>query len=108
MSMRLIAGTFRILGAEPDGDSIRFYPDDPNEWTRLGGIHQIRPNAKGGAHVGCKNSVGRSNAAICSGIVFVHPTGSGQSSWAALEVRTIGAGRGISPSPVRKPSRQLL
>jgi len=49
--MRLIAGSFRILGAEPDGDSIRFYPDDPREWSRLGGIHKVRPNAKGGAQL---------------------------------------------------------
>jgi hypothetical protein len=27
MPMRCIAGTFRIVGSEPDGDSIRFYPD---------------------------------------------------------------------------------
>jgi hypothetical protein len=51
MPMRLIAGNFRILNAAPDGDSIRFYPDDPGEWTRLGGIHQVRPNAKGGAQL---------------------------------------------------------
>src|SRR5262245_32733642 len=51
MPMWLIAGTFRILNAEPDGDSIRFYPDDPNEWTRLGGVHLVRPNANGGAQV---------------------------------------------------------
>ena len=29
MPMLCLAGTFRILGTEPDGDSIRFYPDDP-------------------------------------------------------------------------------
>jgi hypothetical protein len=51
MPMRLIAGNYRILQAEPDGDSIRFYPTDPNEWTRLGGTHQVRPNATGGAQL---------------------------------------------------------
>jgi hypothetical protein len=51
MPMRLIAGNFRIVKAQPDGDSIRFYPDDPSEWMRLGGVHQVRPNAKGGAQL---------------------------------------------------------
>src|SRR6266581_2836793 len=51
MPMLLIAGGFRIVGSEPDGDSIRFYPDDPNEWKLVGGVHQVRPNAKGGAQL---------------------------------------------------------
>jgi len=51
---------------------------------------------------GCQNSDPGLN------VGFDTLQGSGQSSWAALEVRAIGAGRGISPSPVRKPSRQLL
>ena len=29
MPMLCLAGTFRIRGTEPDGDSIRFYADDP-------------------------------------------------------------------------------
>ena len=30
--MLLISGTFRVLGAAPDGDSVRFYPIDPTQW----------------------------------------------------------------------------
>jgi hypothetical protein len=33
MAMFLIAGSFRITGAQPDGDSIRFTPDDPAKWN---------------------------------------------------------------------------
>jgi len=32
MAMFLIAGGFRITGAQPDGDSIRFTPNDPATW----------------------------------------------------------------------------
>jgi hypothetical protein len=34
MAMFLIAGSFRITGAQPDGDSIRFTPNDPGKWLR--------------------------------------------------------------------------
>jgi hypothetical protein len=27
----VLAGEFRVIGAQPDGDSIRFYPDDPSQ-----------------------------------------------------------------------------
>jgi hypothetical protein len=33
MAMFLIAGSFRLAGAQPDGDSIRFTPDDPRTGT---------------------------------------------------------------------------
>lgn len=51
MPMLCLAGTFRILDTEPDGDSIRFYPDDPTHWARVPGIHQVRTNAGGGAQL---------------------------------------------------------
>ena len=35
MPMLCLAGTFRILSTEPDGDSIRFYPDDAAQWERV-------------------------------------------------------------------------
>jgi hypothetical protein len=33
MPLTAISGTYRIVGASPDGDSVRFYPDDPNAFT---------------------------------------------------------------------------
>jgi endonuclease YncB( thermonuclease family) len=51
MPMLCLAGTFRIVGTEPDGDSIRFYPDDPATWERVPGPNAVRTNAGGGAQV---------------------------------------------------------
>lgn len=50
MPMLLIKGVYRILGASPDGDSVRFYPDDPGEWDLLPG-RKVRRNAAGGAQL---------------------------------------------------------
>ncbi len=44
--MTLIKGTFQLVGASPDGDSVRFYPDDP-EATRKAGL-KVRLNSRGG------------------------------------------------------------
>jgi endonuclease YncB( thermonuclease family) len=49
--MLCLAGTFRILNTEPDGDSIRFYPDDPAQWESVPGPNPVRTNAGGGAQV---------------------------------------------------------
>jgi hypothetical protein len=46
MTMTLIKGTFQPVGASPDGDSVRFYPDDP-EATKKAGL-KVRLNARGG------------------------------------------------------------
>ncbi len=37
MPLSLITGEFRVLGTQPDRDSVRFYPADPQAWatTRL-------------------------------------------------------------------------
>jgi endonuclease YncB( thermonuclease family) len=51
MPMLCLAGTFRILDTEPDGDSIRFYPDDPAQWARVPGENRVRTNATGGAQL---------------------------------------------------------
>ena len=51
MPMLCLAGTFRIVGSEPDGDSIRFYPDDSSQWSLVGGPHRVRTNAGGGAQL---------------------------------------------------------
>jgi endonuclease YncB( thermonuclease family) len=44
--MTLIKGTFQLVGASPDGDSVRFYPDDP-EATKKAGL-KVRLNSRGG------------------------------------------------------------
>ncbi|MFD9893220.1 nuclease [Amycolatopsis sp. NPDC059027] len=46
MPMTLIKGTFQIVGASPDGDSVRFYPDDPQA-TKKAGL-KVRLNSRGG------------------------------------------------------------
>jgi hypothetical protein len=51
MPMLCIAGTFHVLGTEPDGDSVRFVPDDPATWGKVPGAHRIRANASGGAQL---------------------------------------------------------
>jgi hypothetical protein len=49
MPLVLIEGQFRILTAAPDGDSIRFYPNSPNAWRRIG--RNVRTNHSGGAQL---------------------------------------------------------
>lgn len=50
MPMLLIEGTYKVLGAGPDGDSVRFYPNDPDEWDLLRG-RRVRRNRAGGAQL---------------------------------------------------------
>jgi hypothetical protein len=50
MAMFLIAGSFRITGAQPDGDSIRFTPDDPANWDLITGT-RVKRNASGAAQL---------------------------------------------------------
>lgn len=47
--MTLIQGNFRVIKAAPDGDSIRFYPHDPEQWEKL--PTQVRPNRTGGVQL---------------------------------------------------------
>lgn len=49
MPLTLIEGQYRVVGASPDGDSIRFYPIDPDAWVRSG--IAARTNAQGGAQL---------------------------------------------------------
>ncbi|MGK4592305.1 nuclease [Amycolatopsis sp. w19] len=46
MPMTLIKGTFQLVGASPDGDSVRFYPEDPQA-TKKAGL-KVRLNSRGG------------------------------------------------------------
>ncbi len=47
--LTLIRGSYRVVGASPDGDSVRFTPDDPQAWTSAG--ITARVNATGGAQL---------------------------------------------------------
>src|SRR3954452_22153735 len=49
MPLTMLRGEFRIIGAAPDGDSIRFYPTDSSIWTRVG--IRVRANAHGGVQL---------------------------------------------------------
>ena len=51
MAMFLIAGSFRVMGAQPDGDSIRFTPDNPGNWDLITGPNRVRRNAGGAAQL---------------------------------------------------------
>ncbi|MEW2120418.1 thermonuclease family protein [Streptomyces sp. NPDC005474] len=47
MPMLLIHGSFQVLKAQPDGDSLHFTPDNPAEWDLVGGSHPVQRNALG-------------------------------------------------------------
>ncbi|MFD9791148.1 nuclease [Streptomyces sp. NPDC059070] len=49
--MLVIEGTYRVTGARPDGDSVRFYPADPAQWDLVPGPHRVRRNRTGGAQL---------------------------------------------------------
>lgn len=49
MTLTLIKGSYRIIGASPDGDSVRFYPDDPAAFTKAG--LRVRLNSRGGVQL---------------------------------------------------------
>lgn len=51
MAMVVIAGSFTIKGAQPDGDSIRFTPTDPAQWDLITGSTQVKRNASGSAQL---------------------------------------------------------
>lgn len=49
MPVTLIKGSYRPVGSAPDGDSVRFYPDDPGAFAAAG--IPARVNAEGGAQL---------------------------------------------------------
>jgi hypothetical protein len=44
MAMFVIAGGFRIIGAQPDGDSIHFTANDPTKWDLITGLSRDTRN----------------------------------------------------------------
>ena len=49
MPLTLVTGSYKIVGASPDGDSVRFYPEDPSVWARAGIV--VKANAGGGVQL---------------------------------------------------------
>jgi hypothetical protein len=49
MPFTLIKGNFRIVGAAPDGDSVRFYPTDRKAFAKAG--LSVRLNSRGGVQL---------------------------------------------------------
>lgn len=49
MALTMVKGRFRVLGASPDGDSVRFYADDPTTYARKN--IKVRLNGSGGAQL---------------------------------------------------------
>jgi endonuclease YncB( thermonuclease family) len=49
MPLIAIPGHYRLIGASPDGDSVRFYPDSPTAFTDAG--LAVKVNATGGAQL---------------------------------------------------------
>src|SRR6476620_8481971 len=44
---RLIPGSFVLIGKEPDGDSVRFRPDNPADLKKLSRASLIKPSKDG-------------------------------------------------------------
>ncbi|MFF5523061.1 nuclease [Streptomyces coeruleorubidus] len=51
MPMLLIKGSYQIIGARPDGDTVNFTPDDPTEWDLVGGFYRVEHNTSGKARL---------------------------------------------------------
>jgi hypothetical protein len=51
MPFVLIRGSYHVKGFAPDGDSVRFRPDDPDAWDRVPGWRRPRPNGRGMAQL---------------------------------------------------------
>jgi endonuclease YncB( thermonuclease family) len=49
MPLIFIQGQYKVLSTAPDGDSIRFYPNNPELWKKL--ATKVRPNNSGGAQL---------------------------------------------------------
>ena len=49
MPLTLIKGQFRVVGASPDGDSVRFYPDRADAFSAAG--LKVRTNSRGGVQL---------------------------------------------------------
>src|SRR3954471_21101781 len=51
MPMLCLAGAFHVVGGPPDGDVIRFPPNDPGAWAKVPGPNAVRRNVSGAAQL---------------------------------------------------------
>lgn len=51
MPLTVIEGSYQIIGAAPDGDSIKFYPKHAADWQLIKRPHAVRANKSGGAQL---------------------------------------------------------
>ena len=51
MPLTLIEGTYKVIGAAPDGDSMKFYPKREQDWKLIGNPNPVRANQSGGAQL---------------------------------------------------------
>ncbi|POX56307.1 nuclease [Streptomyces sp. Ru71] len=49
MPLLLIQGTYRLKGTKPDGDTVHFVADSPDEWKLVGGKHPVIASSSGDA-----------------------------------------------------------
>ena len=95
MPMLCLAGTFRIVGSELDGDSIRFYPDDPSHWSLVPGPPAVHTNASGGAQL-------RLDAIDA---LETHYAAPGAAAAPAADVRARGGGRVVALAGLSRVTR---
>ena len=84
MPMLVIAGDYRIVGAAPDGDSVRFYPDDPAEWDLIPTAGKVKRNTSGGAQLRMDGIDALETHYTVEGRILHQPLGLGQDAAAAL------------------------
>jgi endonuclease YncB( thermonuclease family) len=84
MPMLVIAGEYRIVGAAPDGDSVRFYPDDPTEWDLIPTVGKVKRNTSGGAQLRMDGIDSLETHYMVEGQTLHQPLGLAQEAAAAL------------------------
>jgi hypothetical protein len=84
MPMLVIAGEYRIVGAAPDGDSVRFYPDDPTQWDLIPTAAKVKRNTSGGAQLRMDGIDSPETHYMVEGKTLHQPLGLAQDAAAAL------------------------
>jgi endonuclease YncB( thermonuclease family) len=49
MALTLVKGSYRVVGASPDGDSVKFYPQEKDAFAKAG--LRVRANSRGGVQL---------------------------------------------------------
>jgi endonuclease YncB( thermonuclease family) len=111
MPMLLIRGEYQALNAQPDGDSVRFYPTSVARWGDVPGTSDVQPNASGGAQLRLDGIDALETHYPVSGLGVVHqPDQFGdEASETALawlgftQITRAPSGTVTASTPVRKP-----